>query len=467
MKTSNQEVVVETTQTETETLAFQVASRDLGPFIVDAGGHHPDPLSPLAPDLESYAPGSTRPSSDLEAVLAHPRARDVASVVACPSLKLWGRTGGGTVPVSSFAVCGRPAIHPDLFVVVSPSFEDAFVLEVLEGIEEVAAWWADTLASPVEDDRPNLLPPPIALETLVYAFHTIDAFRRATLEGMLAYTTTEQPAISADEFSDSLLRAIGSRDLRWLLPAFLHLVPGLDVAGIDPRSEHLLFLVNQSFFVPAAEREDDRDVLVFGEAGIALGAEFHHGWLSAAGFELLVRSDGRNDLSRAWILGSHSLHQPYGARRCRARRAGQPSSHDAAKADGKSRGARRARRRKSPGTHSREAAEPAGRIEGAGPDRANRPARRSAYRARREDDLGTRAPITWSFSRTKPLRVTMPSCSGKRIGCGSKIREHERHVGQRRPCHRFRRARRRGRVALRWDAVCHRAPLGESVRVYR
>ncbi len=302
MKTSNQEVVVETTQTETETLAFQVASRDLGPFIVDAGGHHPDPLSPLAPDLESYAPGSIRPSSDLEAVLAHPRARDVASVVACPSLKLWGRTGGGTVPVSSFAVCGRPAIHPDLFVVVSPSFEDAFVLEVLEGIEEVAAWWADTLASPVEDDRPNLLPPPIALETLVYAFHTIDAFRRATLEGMLAYTTTEQPAISADEFSDSLLRAIGSRDLRWLLPAFLHLVPGLDVAGIDPRSEHLLFLVNQSFFVPAAEREDDRDVLVFGEAGIALGAEFHHGWLSAAGFELLVRStDGTTCLERGFL----------------------------------------------------------------------------------------------------------------------------------------------------------------------
>lgn len=290
MSPEARETASEPTRDEDPSLAFQIAACDLGPYLVDAVGRPPDEMSPLARDLAGYVPGSSRPSSDLDAVLAHPRARDVAAVTSCPSLRLWGRTGGGRVPVSTFAMCGRPATHPDLFVVVSPSFEDAFLIEVLDGVEEVAVWWGNRLASPAEGDVPNLLPPPVEPETLVYAFHTIDAFRRVILEGMLAYATTDHPVIAADEFSDSLHRSIRSRDLRWLLPAFLHLVPGLDVAGLNPTSEHLAVLTDRGLLGPSAERQNEGELLVFGEAGIALGTEFHHGWLSSAGFELLVRS---------------------------------------------------------------------------------------------------------------------------------------------------------------------------------
>jgi len=293
MKKNSQEVLVDTPDSDAEVMAFQVADTDLGPYLVDVLGQPVDAMSPVAPDLAGYAPGSCRPSAELQQeVLAEPRAGDVAAVLACPSFKLWGRSGGGRTPFSSYAICGRPATHPDLYVAASPSFENAWLFEVLDGVEEVAAWWADTFAAPVDETMPNLLPPPIEIESLLYAFHTIDAFRRVTMQGMLDYRTTSEPAVPVEDFITSMRRSIASNDLRWLMPTFMHLVPGLDLGNIDIRDEHLQSLIDQTLFEAAAEEQDGTEVLVFGEAGIALGMEFYDGWLSSAGYELVVRSGG-------------------------------------------------------------------------------------------------------------------------------------------------------------------------------
>lgn len=249
---------MDSTDPEEITVALQVADGDLGPFIIDAAGLAVDELSPLAVELGEYRAGSARPSEDLAAVLAEPRANDVAAVVACPSFKLWGRTGGGRVPVSSYALCGRPATHPDLIVAVSPSYESSYCFEILEGVDEAVAWWANAFAAPVEIDPPNLLPPPMELESLFYAMHAIDSFRRVTLEEMLAFETSSEPAVGAEAFSSTMVSSIGSRDLRWLLPAFLHLVPNLAVDGLDIREEHIGFLIDQRLFEAAAIAEDGR-----------------------------------------------------------------------------------------------------------------------------------------------------------------------------------------------------------------
>jgi len=282
---------VEPTHPDTEILAFQVAENDLGPFVVDASAGEVDELSPVAADVRSYVRGSQAPSDDLKEVLAEPRAQVMAAVIACPSLKLWGRSGGGVLPAASYAICARPALDPELWVAVSQSYEGSYLFEALEGAADAAAWFVETFGAPVDETTtPNHLPPPLAFESFLMALHTIDAFRRTTLQGMLDYEVTEEPAIAVEEFSATLPRSVSSRDLRWLLPAFLHLVPGLDVSRMDLRPEHLEFLADGAFFSPAAESDGSGEVLVFEEVGIALGTEFFHGWLSAAGFELLVRT---------------------------------------------------------------------------------------------------------------------------------------------------------------------------------
>ncbi|MCP4897233.1 MAG: FHA domain-containing protein [bacterium] len=283
---------MDTPDTDSEVFAFQVADADLGPFLIDSLDQPVDAMSPLAPELTDYTPGSARPSTELAEALSESRASVVAEIIACPSFRLWGRNGGGRTPFSAFAVCGRPDTHPNLFVAASPSFEDAWLFEVLDGVDGVAAWLGETYAAPVTDTMPNLLPPPIEIESLLYAFHSIDAFRRVTMQGLLEYKATSEPVIPVDEFISSMRQSIASHDLRWLLPAFMHLVPGLDLGSLDIRDEHLQFLIDQAIFDAVAASQDGQQVLVFGEAGIGLGVEFYDGWLSSIGFELQVRSGG-------------------------------------------------------------------------------------------------------------------------------------------------------------------------------
>jgi hypothetical protein len=90
--------------------------------------------------------------------------------------------------------------------------------------------------------------------------------------------------------------------VRWLLPAFLHLTPNLDVSRFDPQPEHLAALAERGFLVPAKDRDTQEDGFVFGEAGMAMGVEFHRTWMSAVGFETAVLTPrGERAVHRAFL----------------------------------------------------------------------------------------------------------------------------------------------------------------------
>jgi len=90
-----------------------------------------------------------------------------------------------------------------------------------------ADWFVRETGTNTQEGEPNHLAPPCTLSTLVAAFHTVDMFRRAAYQDMLAYKRTVDPMITPEEFRSSAEAAIHSQDIRWLLPSLFVLSPAL------------------------------------------------------------------------------------------------------------------------------------------------------------------------------------------------------------------------------------------------
>jgi hypothetical protein len=282
--------------------AFQVSRGDLGPLFVDTLRLRCNPLSPLARDLGGYAPGSAAPSDDLVDVSEHPLFPKVARILARPGICFTHRTGGGSTPVSHFTACYNREIDGQAVAVATPSFEGSLLIQLFDTPSDYLAWWLGLIGTKVEEPTANCLPQPVRLESLVYLLHAIDAYRRASFESMLSYAPADQLFLRAADFTDSMSRSIRSADVRWLLPAFLHLTPNLDVSNFDPQPEHLTALAERDFLALGKERETQEDVLVFGEAGMAMGVEFYRTWMMAIGFEATaLTARGERVLHRAFL----------------------------------------------------------------------------------------------------------------------------------------------------------------------
>jgi len=281
---------------------FQIGRNDLGPLFVDTLRLEWSATSPLQTELAGYRPGSGQASHDLAEVARHPLLTKAAPILARPTFRMLHRTGGGAAPASHFAAYNNRNFDADAIVTVTPSFEDSLLIQLLDPLDDYCAWWTELLAAKVEDEPANLIPESLPLESFVYFLHAIDAYRRASYQSMLEYAPTDQLFLTAAEFTDSMVRSLRSRDLRWLLPAFLHLVPGLDLSGFDPREEHLAALADSGFLLAARDRETGQPGLAFGEAGRSMGIEFHRTWLLAVGFELAALSpENAHPLSRGLL----------------------------------------------------------------------------------------------------------------------------------------------------------------------
>lgn len=282
--------------------AFQVSRSDLGPLFVDTLRLEWNASSPLQTELAGYVPGSGRPSDDLAEVTRHPLLAKVAPILARPTFRMLHRTGGSAAPASHFAAYNNRNLDADAIVTVTPSFEGSLLIQLFDPLDDYCAWWSDLLAAKVEGEPVSLIPESLPLESFVYFLHAIDAYRRASYQSMLDYAPTDQLSITAAEFTGTMARSLRSRDLRWLLPAFLHLVPGLDLSGFDPREEHLAALSENDFLLAAKETGTGEPGVVFGEAGRATGIEFHRTWLLAVGFELAALSaEDAHPLSRGFL----------------------------------------------------------------------------------------------------------------------------------------------------------------------
>ena len=269
-------------------LSFQINRSDVGPIFVDRLQLQWNEWSPFSKDLAAYERGSKAASAGVDEVVSHPRFRTVAQIVTNPDLWMSHRTGGGSVNVSFFTACWSRSTDSDAVVTVEPSFEGSVLLQLFATPVDYLAWWMELMTSKVSETTANFIPPLISLEALTYLLHAIDSYRRASFQSMLDFTPTEDPRIPSGDFVATMLDSIKSQDVRWLLPAFLLLTPGLDQYQFAPRDEDLSPLADHDFLVAEGDETGQSSFLRFGEAGKSMGVEFYRTWFMGVGFEITV-----------------------------------------------------------------------------------------------------------------------------------------------------------------------------------
>jgi hypothetical protein len=273
------------------TFSFQVARSDVTALLAGLRITNSDERSPLAKLIEQAKAGrGTGAKPDIAAMIGNPNVARTIVILSRPALIAENRVGGGAQPLGFFSSCHAPAIDAQAFATILPSAADSLLFILHPSPWHFLAWWLDRHASQASETAANHLPPPLSLDSTLYALHAIDLYRRCAYESLLAHSTADTPAVTAAAFLDSMHRSIASRDLRWLLPAFIALTPGLDAANLGEGAEPSAKLAMLDIMFAAKGREG-ASLLVFGEAGRRLGVEFYHSWFQAAGFRFTVRAD--------------------------------------------------------------------------------------------------------------------------------------------------------------------------------
>jgi hypothetical protein len=276
---------------------FQVARQDLAPLLEDLLRLEVEERSPLASAMRLMdQDGRAGLSAPLRGLADEPLVRQAVAILAAPRLVIDQRAAGSALPFTFLTACHAPQVDPEAFALIAPTEDGAVLVQLFDSPWLFLAWWLDLHASAVEEPTANYIPPPVSYESLVYLFHTIDLFRRKASESQLSYTPSDL-SLPPDGFTITLKRAVQSRDLRWLLPAFLALMPRPEEIDFDDGPEPFEALARLGFLI----RSED-GLLGFGEAGRAMGFEFDRTWFQATGFETAVQADGRwKTVTRAFL----------------------------------------------------------------------------------------------------------------------------------------------------------------------
>jgi hypothetical protein len=160
-------------------------------------------------------------------------------------------------------------------------------------MEEVSTWLVDTLGCKHAEPMPNFMPPQLVLEEFLFLLHAIDTFRRRTYMNLLEHTVEEKVTLTYSEFMEDMSVSIAKGDIRWLLPAFIMITPGVADYELKLMYEHANKLFQLGFLEFAGKTEDDEYRVTFGEAGLISGVEFFRTWLMAIGIEAKVIRDNQ------------------------------------------------------------------------------------------------------------------------------------------------------------------------------
>ena len=291
-------------------LFFQVSASDLGPLFIDRFRISPQAASPLRDLLDGYTPGERQLSADGTEIAGRKDAETLARIVEDPILAIVTQSGGGPAPVLRSVTVHNPPHHKDAFITVTPSFEGAVLFQWHESAWFFLARWLDLVATKTEEAAQNLIPPPTTPLEMMFTLHAVDLFRRVALENQLdPEAHPVSGAVTPEFFASTLRSSIQSRDSRWLLPAYLLMMPdtGLENASLDD-VEQLEALSRRQFLLPAPE-PDGQDLLVFGEASRSMGTEFLHLWWGGSGFQAMAkRSRGTKPLASGFFATTALTH---------------------------------------------------------------------------------------------------------------------------------------------------------------
>mgnify|MGYP005842875641 CR=1 FL=1 len=188
--------------------------------------HHyrltPNPLSPFKGQPED----GLKLSPEAAALASDPDIKRLAAVLAAPDLKVSFRTGGMAKPAESFSLYCRREGKETAAVGLHPA---GALVEALyfDSIASYCSYFTSLYAAPVIISPPNPIKPEVSLEVMLLVLALIDCYRRAYLNGMLSGEAAPVEAVYEDEFLAVFEHELKSPDMRWLLPSFLRLVPGL------------------------------------------------------------------------------------------------------------------------------------------------------------------------------------------------------------------------------------------------
>ncbi|MBU7006559.1 zinc ribbon domain-containing protein [Phosphitispora fastidiosa] len=182
----------------------------------------------------------------------------------------------------------------------------------LSVFENAGAWlneWVKGFAGDSDAPAANYIPPKVSLEEFLFVLHAVDSFRRTSYQNMLSHVFTDRAYVKVPEFLQSMADSLKSMDVRWLLPAFLAVTPGVEQYQTDIDPQNIAVLLQHDFFTEG-KLASGENVLVFGEAGQIMGVEFFRSWFTSCGMEINVAGpEGFKTAERLFItptiLGNH------------------------------------------------------------------------------------------------------------------------------------------------------------------
>lgn len=231
-------------------------------------------------------PGNGKPAAEALKLAEDGEFKIMTQILAQPGLKLSLRRGGATLPLeaSSLFIGQGPQGTGAVYL-----REDGGLLSAayFNSLQQYAGFFAMQNAAPVSLKPANALKQELHLEDLIFIFILTDCYRRAYLQNMLRDSFDQVEAIYEDEFVAVLEKELKSPDIRWLLPSFLRLTPGLEKAVLDFSVKQTEMAEAMSFISRGTNPGDNRPIYYLGGPAKYLGLEFSLFWQNSAGFEVL------------------------------------------------------------------------------------------------------------------------------------------------------------------------------------
>lgn len=208
-----------------------------------------------------------------------------ARIIAQPDLYVINRIGGSLMGLTEIRL-HRKKDEGEWVAVTEEEQDGNWIISLFENFRGYLKWWMEGFAGKNDETVVNCIPPPVSLEQLLVILHTVDCFRRVSYKNMLDFKYTQRAHLKLSEFTDTMVASIKSQDIRWLLPAFMTLVPRFSQYQTELSPENISVLFEHSFLENARLDSENEDVLVFGEAGHLMGVEFYRSWFTSSGFEI-------------------------------------------------------------------------------------------------------------------------------------------------------------------------------------
>lgn len=164
---------------------------------------------------------------------------------------------------------------------------DDIIITMFDNYKSFLHKWAHKFIGSVEAPVANYIPPELGLEEFMLILHTIDSYRRVTYHNLLDHVYIEKAYVKISEFTRTMAESLIKLDIRWLLPAFMAVTPGIEQYITNMEAKNLGILMTHNFFAEGLLGSGE-EVLVFAEAGQVMGLEFLHSWLISFGFEINI-----------------------------------------------------------------------------------------------------------------------------------------------------------------------------------